>query len=109
MLAAFVDAFNGRNDVALLMKIGLRYVRDFRAVRQALDAVLRRHARRGTHPPVYVIAEELTGRSLNRLYQWADAYVSLHRSEGFDCAWPRRWRMAFPSSQRDTRQPRVHG
>lgn len=83
VLAAFVDAFSGRNDVALLMKIGLRYVRDFRAVRQALDAVLRRHARRGAHPPVYVIAEELTGRSLNRLYQWADAYVSLHRSEGF--------------------------
>lgn len=83
VLAAFVDAFNGRNDVALLMKIGLRYVRDFRAVRQALDAVLRRHSRRGAHPPVYVIAEELTQRSLNRLYQWADAYVSLHRSEGF--------------------------
>lgn len=83
LLRAFIDAFSGRSDVGLLIKIGLRYVSNPAAVRQALHEVLRLRSGRTKPPPVYIIAEELTQRTLLRLYGRADAYLSLHRSEGF--------------------------
>lgn len=83
LLRAFVDAFSGRTDVGLLLKIGLRYVSSPAAVRSALHELLRPRAGRAQPPPVYVIAEELTRQTVARLYARADAYLSLHRSEGF--------------------------
>lgn len=83
LLRAFRDAFAGREEVGLLLKIGLRYVADLARVRRALEDVLRVRAGHPRPPPVYIIAEELTGRTLARLYGRADAFLSLHRSEGF--------------------------
>jgi glycosyltransferase involved in cell wall biosynthesis len=79
LLRAFRDAFRGRSDCALFLKIGCRFEpkqeRIARAIREAMalpDA-----------PPVFVTFDVLSPDFLARVMRRADACVSLHRAEGF--------------------------
>lgn len=77
LVRAFRAAFSGRRDVALLIKAGLRFERDpERIVKTAKRAL-------GDGPSVYLCFDELSPRTLAHVMRRADAYVSLHRAEGF--------------------------
>lgn len=80
LLRAFLDAFAGRRDVGLLIKAGTGFT--------SRDAVLRRIARversyARPRPPLFVCFDRLSPSARRILYARADAYVSLHRAEGF--------------------------
>ncbi|HEU4404804.1 MAG TPA: glycosyltransferase family 4 protein [Polyangiaceae bacterium] len=83
LLRAFRAAFQGKRDVALVLKLGYH----FGASRDDIARELRREARGGVGPwrapDVYVIWDDLSPPMLARLFRRADAYVSLHRAEGF--------------------------
>jgi glycosyltransferase involved in cell wall biosynthesis len=82
LVRAFRRAFAGRRDVALALKVGLRFGGD----PETLLASLRRlvSPRPWRSPPIYVLAQTTTSPDvLAQLYARADAYVSLHRAEGF--------------------------
>jgi glycosyltransferase involved in cell wall biosynthesis len=79
LVRAFLDAFAGRRDVGLLLKIGLR----FHVAPAQVVASLRRLTA-FTRPPVYaLLGDEAAPATLRQIYRRADAYVSLHRAEGF--------------------------
>jgi glycosyltransferase involved in cell wall biosynthesis len=77
IVRSFCDAFSGRRDLALLLKIGLTYASAPSVQAQLARAVTRRA------PPIWVVFETLSPQAVRRLYQRADAYLSLHRCEGF--------------------------
>jgi glycosyltransferase involved in cell wall biosynthesis len=79
LVRAFLDAFAGRREVGLLLKIGLRFnVHPARVV----SALRRLTALR--RPPVYVLlGDEAAPATLAQIHRRADAFVSLHRAEGF--------------------------
>jgi glycosyltransferase involved in cell wall biosynthesis len=82
LVRAFRKAFAGRGDVGLVLKVGLRFGGD----PETLLASLRRlvSPRPWRSPPIYVLAQTTTSPAvLAQLYARADAYVSLHRAEGF--------------------------
>lgn len=78
LLSAFLRAFSGRSDVALLLKVGTRFAKPSQILR-----TLRSYADRPGAPPIYATFEALSQDGIARLYRRADAYVSLHRAEGF--------------------------
>lgn len=78
LLEAFRSAFQGRRDVSLLIKAGLRFEPDPKRIVRAVSRIL---SSRG--PKVYVCFDEMSPRALGHLMRRADAYVSLHRAEGF--------------------------
>ncbi|MEZ4224279.1 MAG: glycosyltransferase family 4 protein [Polyangiaceae bacterium] len=78
LLRAFLEAFRGRRDVALLIKAGLRFVPDPERI---VRYVRRLAGKRG--PTIYLNFDDLSDGALVRLLRRADAYVSLHRAEGF--------------------------
>jgi glycosyltransferase involved in cell wall biosynthesis len=77
LLRAFRRAFSRSQDVALLLHVGLRGA--------DAEAVMRRIANGTTpsSPHVYVCLDTVVPATIDRLYRRADAYVSLHRAEGF--------------------------
>lgn len=79
LLRAFRAAFEGRADVALLLKVGLRFARDPRRVLGQVRALLGPTR----YPTVFVCFDALTPRGLSILTSRMDACVSLHRAEGF--------------------------
>lgn len=83
LLRAFRAAFQGSREVALVLKLGYH----FGASRDAVARELRRAAGGGVGPwrapDVFVIWDDLGPATLGRLFRRADAYVSLHRAEGF--------------------------
>jgi glycosyltransferase involved in cell wall biosynthesis len=80
LVRAFRAAFAGRRDVGLLLKVGLR----FGGNPKTLLASLRRLLPPWRSPPIYVLAQTSTSPAvLAQIYARADAYVSLHRAEGF--------------------------
>ncbi len=79
LLRAFVRAFPGRRDVALFLKIGLR----LQSNRKKILRTIARELGRGAFPHVYVCFDILSPRAMKRLVRRANAYVSLHRAEGF--------------------------
>ncbi|MCU0655232.1 MAG: glycosyltransferase family 4 protein [Polyangiaceae bacterium] len=78
LIRAFCRAFSGRNDVVLVLKLGLRLARDRGRVLETLRGLVPSGS-----PPVVVLLEQLSALALRRLFDRADAYVSLHRAEGF--------------------------
>jgi len=82
LVRAFLRAFSGRRDVALLLKVGLRVGGKPGTVLRYLHQWLSPMPWRS--PPIYVIEEpETSSRVIAQLHARADAYVSLHRAEGF--------------------------
>jgi glycosyltransferase involved in cell wall biosynthesis len=83
LLKAFVRAFRGRRDVGLLLKLGWR-VGDAN-IESAMRTVFLETLGIGRlrAPPVFVVNEEVGRQAMDVLFARADAYVSLHRSEGF--------------------------
>jgi glycosyltransferase involved in cell wall biosynthesis len=83
LLRAFRAAFQGSREVGLVLKLGCH----FGAKRDAIARELSREAEGGfgpwRAPDVYVIWDDLSPAALARLFRRADAYVSLHRAEGF--------------------------
>ena len=80
LVRAFSRAFQGRRDVVLVMKLGRRLGLDEHRVARAID---RAGVRFGA-PPVHVFfADGVSRHVIHRLLRRADAYVSLHRAEGF--------------------------
>jgi glycosyltransferase involved in cell wall biosynthesis len=80
LVRAFSRAFQGRRDVMLVMKLGRRLGLD--EVRVA-RAIAKAGVRFGA-PPVHVFfADGISRHVIHRLLRRADAYVSLHRAEGF--------------------------
>ncbi|MEA2752030.1 MAG: hypothetical protein QOI41_6173, partial [Myxococcales bacterium] len=80
LVRAFSRAFQGRRDVVLVMKLGRRLGLDELRVAHAID---RAGVRFGA-PPVHVFfADGVSRHVIHRLLRRADAYVSLHRAEGF--------------------------
>lgn len=80
IVKAFGKAFQGRSDVMLVFKIGRRLGLDERRVLAGIDEALPRFFA----PRVTVFFADDTARSVvARLLRRADAYVSLHRAEGF--------------------------
>jgi glycosyltransferase involved in cell wall biosynthesis len=80
LVRAFSRAFQGRRDVVLVMKLGRRLGLDETRVARAID---RAGVRFGA-PPVHVFfADGVSRHVIHRLLRRADAYVSLHRAEGF--------------------------
>jgi glycosyltransferase involved in cell wall biosynthesis len=82
LVRAFVRAFRGRRDVILALKLGFRVGSD-RLAAQRMLATLTRGIGPWRAPAVYLIAEDLSASAMDRLYRRADAFVSLHRAEGF--------------------------
>ena len=80
LVRAFSRAFQGRRDVVLVMKLGRRLGLDEVRVARAID----RASVRFGPPPVHVFfADGVSRHVIHRLLRRADAYVSLHRAEGF--------------------------
>lgn len=79
LLRAFGDAFAGRNDVALLLKIGGRFAHDHR--RMIFELASEWGFR--FSPRLIVVTDDLDRRTLNAIHDRANAFVSLHRAEGF--------------------------
>ncbi len=80
LVRAFSRAFQGRRDVVLVMKLGRRLGLDEHRVARAID----RASVRFRAPPVHVFfADGVSRHVIHRLLRRADAYVSLHRAEGF--------------------------
>lgn len=81
LLRCFRRAFQGRSDVGLLLKVGTSLA----PPRAVLYHVQRMTLGLGSWrcPPVFVVFEDLDAGALSAFYGRADAYVSLHRSEGF--------------------------
>ncbi len=79
LLEAFRAAFESRSDVALFLKLGQHFEPDQRKILSAVAETLGSAPR----PRVYVCFDELSERALERLLRRANAYVSLHRAEGF--------------------------
>jgi glycosyltransferase involved in cell wall biosynthesis len=82
LVRAFRRAFAGKRDVALVLKVGLRFGGDpetlLRSLRQLISPAPWRS------PPIYVLEASETSREVvTQLLARADAYVSLHRAEGF--------------------------
>lgn len=71
---AFLEAFGDRQDVLLVLKLNLpEYSKE-------ADGVL---ALAGAHPNIMTLVGNYPKRRINALCKCCDAYVSLHRSEGF--------------------------
>ncbi len=82
LVRAFLRAFAGRRDVALLLKVGLRVGGKPGTVLRSLHQWLAPRPWRS--PPIYVLeGSETSSRVIAQLHARADAYVSLHRAEGF--------------------------
>ena len=82
LLRAFRDAFAGRRDVGLLLKVGTRH----RVPPWAIERAVREPERPGA-PPVYLMmADELPPAAIDAIHRRADGWVSLHRAEGFGLA-----------------------
>ena len=82
LVRAFLRAFSGRRDVALLLKVGLRVGGKPGTVLRSLHQWLSPMPWRS--PPIYVLeGSETSTRVIAQLHARADAYVSLHRAEGF--------------------------
>jgi len=79
LLRAFRRAFAGRSDVELLLKVGL----GFRASRREVLGELQDVYGTARYPSVSICFDQLSDAMLARLYRRADAYLSLHRAEGF--------------------------
>lgn len=80
MARAFHAAFSGRRDVALLLKVRSSFGQTREAILGALRGVIPRWRR---HPRIYVIFEDLRPSGVAAIYRRADAYLSLHRAEGY--------------------------
>lgn len=78
LLRAFKSAFSERDDVALLLKVGLRFEHDGSRILRAITSEFGRRL-----PHVYVSFDPLSPAFMQTLFRRADAYVSLHRAEGF--------------------------
>jgi glycosyltransferase involved in cell wall biosynthesis len=78
VLRAFVEAFRGREDIVLLLKVGFLFHGDPDDVLARIATI----AGRGL-PRVIVLVDTLSAPQLRRVLQRADALVSLHRAEGF--------------------------
>jgi glycosyltransferase involved in cell wall biosynthesis len=78
LLRAFRCAFEGRRDVSLFLKAGLRFQRDPKRIVGTVSRIAGSRS-----PRVYVCFDDMSPRALARLLRRADAYVSLHRAEGF--------------------------
>jgi glycosyltransferase involved in cell wall biosynthesis len=74
-ITAFQSAFPGRTDVALVVKVnnGHHAPKAIQALRQRSAGL----------PEVYVLDETLPGSMVRALEATCDAFLSLHRSEGF--------------------------
>jgi glycosyltransferase involved in cell wall biosynthesis len=86
LVDAFIAAFRGRRDVVLVLKLSFRFGADRRAVLAGLAERLRPKVMGfgPFRPPrVVVIIGELGDDAIDALHARADAYVSLHRAEGF--------------------------
>jgi glycosyltransferase involved in cell wall biosynthesis len=82
LVRAFRKAFAGRRDVGLVLKVGLRFGGDPETLLSSLRRLV--SPRPWRSPPIYVLAQTTTSPAvLAQLYARADAYVSLHRAEGF--------------------------
>jgi glycosyltransferase involved in cell wall biosynthesis len=79
LVRAFCDAFAGRRDVGLALKVGLR----FSVARAAIERALTRLTRFRSPPVFVMVADESSPAVVRQLLRRADAYVSLHRAEGF--------------------------
>lgn len=79
LLRAFAHAFPGRRDVALFLKVGLR----FQSNPKRILRTIARELGRGAFPHVYVCFDMLSPPAMKRLLRRANACVSLHRAEGF--------------------------
>jgi glycosyltransferase involved in cell wall biosynthesis len=79
LLAAWLEAFAGRDDVALVVKtVGSRSV-----YRNGDAAAIEAHAAAGLAPRVILIQDELSDRQLASLYRACDVFVHPYRGEGF--------------------------
>jgi glycosyltransferase involved in cell wall biosynthesis len=78
LVRAFGQAFAGHRDVGLLLKLSpwANRAEVMRVLNEELAGV-------GQPPKVFVIFDELLATSLGAIYRRADAFVSLHRAEGF--------------------------
>ncbi len=82
LVRAFRRAFAGKKDVALVLKVGLRFGGNPRTLLRTLRKLLLPTPWRS--PPIYVLEGSDTSRGVvEQLLARADAYVSLHRAEGF--------------------------
>jgi glycosyltransferase involved in cell wall biosynthesis len=78
LLQAFRSAFAGRRDVSLLLKAGLRFQPDAERIVRMVTRIVGSDG-----PRVYLCFDEMSPRALGHVMRRADAYVSLHRAEGF--------------------------
>ena len=79
LLAAYLDAFQGRDDVSLVIK-------DFGADTIYLGADrtrLEQYAREGTLPPIVYLHGDLSDEEMAALYRSCDVMVLPYRGEGF--------------------------
>jgi glycosyltransferase involved in cell wall biosynthesis len=83
LLRAFRRAFQGARDVALAVKHGHHFGADRPAIARALARETRGGVGPWRAPDVYALWDDLAPPLLARLFRRADAYVSLHRAEGF--------------------------
>jgi glycosyltransferase involved in cell wall biosynthesis len=82
LVRAFRRAFAGRRDVALLLKVGLRFGGNPETLLASLKRLISPAPWRS--PPIYVLEQTDTSPEvLAQIHARADAYVSLHRAEGF--------------------------
>ncbi|MGD0196451.1 MAG: glycosyltransferase [Solirubrobacteraceae bacterium] len=79
LLAAWREAFAGREDVALVVKcVGAASV-----YRTGEGAAIREHAASGALPRIVMVEEELSDEQLAGLYRACDVFVHPYRGEGF--------------------------
>jgi glycosyltransferase involved in cell wall biosynthesis len=82
LIRAFRRAFAGRRDVALFLKVGLRFGGDTSTLLPALKRLIAPFPWRS--PPIYLLEQTDISRDvIAQLMARADAYASLHRAEGF--------------------------
>lgn len=72
VIEAFRKAFDGQENVGIVVKISDIAEKDMEMIRNKLKGY-----------SVYFVTQMLPKESLNRLIQLCDCYVSMHRSEGY--------------------------
>ncbi len=83
VVRAFRRAFGGRRDVALLLKVGSRLGADHGETLRLIERLTPTGIPFRTPPVFAVLQDALPPAAVAQLYRRADAYVSLHRAEGF--------------------------